>query len=173
MTTFSRASVSNLIPSWEPEHAEGPVSEPLGTSVVEQAVAAHVVEQAQVVEHARQPERSPAVHARRITPPPTYDVGDVTDPVPVRSSFAYDVLSKDPEPIVEPLMALTVDDVDVLSTQTLAREALRGRILAFAQQRERRSAYEIAFILLAGAVAVLLAAPPLVRVLLAARGIEA
>lgn len=37
---------------------------------------------------------------------------------------------------------------------------------------ERRSAYEIVFILLAGAVAVLLAAPPLVQVLLAARGIQ-
>lgn len=62
---------------------------------------------------------------------------------------------------------------DELQRRDIARELLRARLVAIAEQREHRSAYEVAFIFLAAALSVLLAAPPLVRVLLAAHGIEA
>lgn len=63
-------------------------------------------------------------------------------------------------------------DYELLHRREIARELLRSRLIHLAEMRGHRSAYEIAFILLAGAVAVLLVAPVLVQVLLAARGIS-
>lgn len=68
---------------------------------------------------------------------------------------------------------LPVVDVEALRARDVARELLRARFLAIGERRERRSAWEIAFIMLAAAIAVLLTAPPLVQVLLAMHGVEA
>lgn len=68
---------------------------------------------------------------------------------------------------------LPVVDVDALRARDVARELLRARFIAIAERRERRSAWEVAFIMLAAAIAVLLTAPPLVQVLLAMHGVEA
>jgi hypothetical protein len=99
--------------------------------------------------------------------------------VPLRSAYTVDPLAERDEPawdrdersprIHDDLPAV---DYDLLRRRDIARELLRDRLVRMAEQREHRSAYEIAFILLAAAVAVLLAAPPLVQVLLAARGIQ-
>lgn len=57
-----------------------------------------------------------------------------------------------------------------LGMRDLAREALRARLVAFGENRQHRSAYEIVFIMLAFAVMVLVAAPPLVDIFLAVHG---
>jgi hypothetical protein len=57
-----------------------------------------------------------------------------------------------------------------LSLRDLAREAVRSRMINFGEQRAARSAYEIVFLLLAFSVTVLLTAPLLVEILLAAHG---
>lgn len=72
----------------------------------------------------------------------------------------------------EPAPLPTAPHYDTMHVRDIARELLRARLVAIAERRERRSAYEIVFILLAASVAVMLAAPPLVQVLLAAHGVQ-
>ncbi|MCW2956590.1 MAG: hypothetical protein JWO69_1459 [Thermoleophilia bacterium] len=139
----ARATVSNLTPSWE--HDDAPVEGTLAAAVVEQAVYAEMGPQ----------------HARLISPPA--DFAQPTAPAPTyHAVLNHDVVDHHGAPL----------EYEELSARDIAREALRARIIAFAEQREHRSAFEVAFIFLSAAVAVLLAAPALVRVLLAARGIE-
>ncbi|MCW2928649.1 MAG: hypothetical protein JWM86_2617 [Thermoleophilia bacterium] len=155
----TQLTVSNLTPVWEgaamdgggsfaPAAASGAVERAVGTRVIEVAPAAQ---------------------------------GAIERPGPY-AAFAEPVTEEEPMPAPLALREPVTDMVDehgplvdyaVLGRRDIARELLRSRLASIAEQREHRSAYEIVFILLAGAVAVLLAAPPLVQVLLAARGIQA
>jgi len=151
-------------------------------SPVSGAFAATVVEQ--------------AVHADLGTARPRYvSPPDSFDKLPARSRYAYDLLAEErapaaapaPEPVIahefhaprtERDHSGNVEDdfdaatYDLLRRRDIAKEVLRSRLVALAEQREHRSAYELVFLMLAFAVMVLLAAPPLVQVLLAARGIQ-
>jgi hypothetical protein len=160
-------SVSNLVPVWEDSQDGGGSFEP--------AAAATVVEQ--VVQGAG--ERRARGRAERpvVTPPETFDP---TEPVARPTAFSYAALDE-PE-LAEPDLHVAVHeladdlplvDYDALRRRDIAKELLRARLVAIAEQREHRTAYEIVFILLAAAVAILLAAPPLVQVLLAAHGVQA
>ncbi len=175
------ASVSNLVPVWD-EPDGGGSFEPHGAErVVERAVVERaVVERGVRVERLDPPmHREATVDAphrpRLVAPPETFDAAEQA---PRRSAY---------ELLVDELAAQEADvdhgsahaawddelphvDYDVLRRRDIARELLRARLVALAERRERRSAYEIVFIMLAAAVAVLLAAPPLVQVLLAAHG---
>lgn len=152
-------AVSNLIPSWdETDDGGGRAASP-----------AEYAEVATVVERIARP-AAPATPPRRITPPESYDV---STPLRRPTSFSHGLLADDEPTLAEAPELLPEVDYEALRRRDIARELLRARLVAIAEQREHRSAYEIAFILLAAAVAVLLAAPPLVQVLLAARGIEA
>ena len=157
-------SVSNLVPVWdEPVEGAADELEHDGGGTYHPAEAVTIVEQ--VVHHEVE------LPTRLVTPPEHFDVRDAA---PARSTFSYDVLAADPD-LHDPLEPAYAPDVDYddLRRRDIARELLRARLIAIAERRERRSAYEIAFILLAAAVAVLLAAPPLVQVLLAAHGTQA
>ena len=70
----------------------------------------------------------------------------------------------EPDEIEQMLESMRLRDV--------AREALRARMIAFGEGRQHRSTYESVFLMLAFAVMVLVAAPPLIDILLAARGIK-
>jgi hypothetical protein len=63
-------------------------------------------------------------------------------------------------------------ELDVLQRRDIARELLRARLRHALDVRERRSAWELAFLMLIGALCVLLAAPPVVQIVLAARGVQ-
>lgn len=154
--------MSNLVPIWE--DADG------GGTFAPDA-AARVVEQAIVVEQLEPPVEPPRA-ARLTTPPVEFDAASS----PVRRS-AYELLHEDDESWAERHPVGALDDVpavdyDLLHRREIAKELLRARLVALAEQREHRSAYEIVFIMLAAAVAVLLAAPPLVQVLMAAHGTQ-
>ncbi|MEO6866539.1 MAG: hypothetical protein ABI200_00800 [Gaiellales bacterium] len=156
--TMPASSVSNLVPTWD-DGSDG------GGSYAPRAVAqvATVVEQAV---HAVAPRPTPQL----IAPPERFDAAEEA----VRpSSFTYDLLREDAQTWAEDGSQLPDVDYDALRRRDIARALLRDRLVAIAERRERRSAYEIVFILIASAVAVLLAAPPLVQVLLAANGIQA
>lgn len=148
-------SVSNLVPVWDEEIVDD------GGGSFEPAEAATVVEQALHLE---------PMPTRLVSPPERFDP---TEPMPISSAYAVDPLDERAEVrgpgIHEDLPAV---DYDLLRRRDIAKELLRDRLVAMAEQRHHRSAYEIVFILLAAAVAVLLAAPPLVQVLLAARGVQ-
>lgn len=150
----STSSVSNLVPVWDE-----PVVDDGGGSF-EPAEAATVVEQALHLE---------PMPRRLVSPPERFDP---TEPVPAASAYAVD--TNDDRPAAGPAIHRDLPEVDydLLRRRDIAKELLRDRLVSMAEQRYHRSAYEIAFILLAAAVAVLLAAPPLVQVLLAARGIQ-
>jgi hypothetical protein len=165
-------TVSNLVPVWEDELAvvDEPVVMDDGGGSYEPTVAAVVVEQALQVE---------PMPTRLVTPPERFDP---TERVPRPSAYAFDDVDEraderaggswqrsEAPSVHDDLPAV---DYDLLRRRDIAKELLRDRLVRMAEQREHRSAYEIAFILLAAAVAVLLAAPPLVQVLLAARGIQ-
>lgn len=177
-------TVSNLLPSWDAAEHEG------GGSFAP-ASAANVVERAVAPELARGPRlQRPSADAHRPAAtvpmhpaaavqaaPRTGHVehAQVTEhvrSVEVRESFESSDRRVDHAQLLLDDEGLPDVDYDLLGRRDIARELLRARLVALAEQRERRSAYEIAFILLAAAVAVLLAAPPLEHVLLAARGIE-
>jgi hypothetical protein len=164
--TMTAATVSNLVPTWD---------EPDGGGAFEPASAGRVVEQ--VVERAIRveqldPDRPPAGYVRRITPPEHFDATER----PARRS-AYELLDEDESSWAEHQGAAVDDDLphvdyDLLRRREIAKELLRVRLVRIAEQRHHRSAYEIVFIMLAFAVAVLLTAPPLVQVLLAAHGTQ-
>lgn len=82
-------------------------------------------------------------------------------------SFAYDLLASDDDTVHDGEL-----DLHALPTRALLHEALRAKLVAIIEQHEHRSAYEIVFLLLAFAVTVLLVTPPIVQVLLAARGVQ-
>jgi hypothetical protein len=103
---------------------------------------------------------------RLVSPPERFDAAE---PVPAASSFAYDLL-RDDEPVTRQLPEV---DYEALRRRDIARELLRARLVGIAEQRQHRSAYELAFLMLIAAVSILLAAPPLVQVLLAAHGTQA
>jgi hypothetical protein len=131
------------------QYIDGPVDVPFATAVIEDAVRAdeamHAVSHAQVVQVV-----APA-HIER--------------PRPVHEALLEtEGLDEEGLPYV---------DVEQLRARDVARELLRSRLLAIAERRERRSAWEIAFILLAAAVTVLLITPPVVQILLAMHGVEA
>jgi hypothetical protein len=149
-------TVSNLVPIFEDAGVDGGGS-------FEPAEAATVVEQ---VVHATE---APRV-ARLVSPPERFDAAE---PVERRSAFSYD-LTRDAETTwAEERHAVDEVDFDALRRRDIAKELLRARLIAIAEQREHRSAYELAFLMLVAAVSVLLAAPPLVQVLLAAHGTQA
>ena len=165
-------SVSNLVASFEDD----------GGGSFEPAAAATVVEQVVHAEAIARPEIRP--ETRLVTPPERFDAGE---PVERPSAFSYAALPEgeatwaerrtaaitevllDPERDDE---GLPVVDYHALHRRDIAKQLLRARLVAIAEQREHRTAYEIAFIMLAAAVAILLAAPPLVQVLLAAHGVQ-
>lgn len=62
--------------------------------------------------------------------------------------------------------------IERMHMRDVAREALRARMIAFGEGRQHRTTYESVFLMLAFAVMVLVAAPPLIDILLAARGIK-
>lgn len=162
------ASVSNLVPIWDELDPGGSFEPQSAAEVVEQVVSARPMMAPEQVDAASPVERGSAFSYGALVERdgPTWAERHVTE-LPVRPS------------ITEELVADGVDDVapevdyDDLRRRDIARELLRARLIAIAERRERRSAYEIVFIMLAFAVAVLLVAPPLVQVLLAARGIQA
>lgn len=152
-------SVSNLVPVWDDQLVDD------GGGSFEPAEVATVVEQALHLE---------PMPTRLVSPPERFDP---TEPVTASSAYAVDALEGGDDrregraPSIH--AELPAVDYDLLRRRDIAKELLRDRLVAMAEQRHQRSAYEIVFILLAAAVAVLLAAPPLVQVLLAARGIQA
>jgi hypothetical protein len=150
----SSSSVSNLVPVWEDELAVDD-----GGGSFAPAEAATVVEQALHLE---------PMPTRLVSPPERFDP---TERTTAASAYAVDALEdRVPGPAIHG--DLPAVDYDLLRRRDIAKELLRDRLVAMAEQRYHRSAYEIAFILLAAAVAILLAAPPLVQVLLAARGVQ-
>jgi hypothetical protein len=135
-----------------------------GGGSFEPAAAATVVEQAV---HA---EGAPRV-ARLVSPPERFDAAE---PVERRSAFSYDLTRDDESTWAEERRsALPEVDYEALRRRDISKELLRSRLVAIAEQREHRSTYELAFLMLVAAVAILLAAPPLVQVLLAAHGTQA
>lgn len=150
-------TVSNLVPSWDE-----PVEDD-GGGRFEPASAIPAVEHAVLVEQlVPLPEPQPV---RRVSPPERFDAAE-----PVARPSTYALLDEDAAWTDDAGPALPDVDYDALRRRDIARELLRARLVAIAERRERRSAYEIVFIMLAAAVSVLLAAPPLVQVLLAAHG---
>jgi hypothetical protein len=152
-------SVSNLVPVWDDELVDD------GGGSFAPAEVATVVEQALHLE---------PMPTRLVSPPERFDP---TERMPASSAYAVNDLDDhgdqrrdDRAPALHG--DLPAVDYDLLRRRDIAKELLRDRLVSMAEQRERRSAYEIVFILLAAAVAVLLAAPPLVQVLLAARGVQ-
>lgn len=180
-------TVSNLTPSWEDAAMDGGGSfapaeaEAVVEQVVEAAEGARPVIERPVVER---PVAERPVGVRAFEAP-------VEPPMPKASPFSLDrsrihaleeswvtpaeaaleAAGAEAGATVAPIAGAAVD-YDALRRRDIAKELLRARLVDLAEQRERRSAYEIVFILLAAAVAVLLAAPPLVQVLLAAHGTQ-
>jgi hypothetical protein len=161
------ASVSNLVPIWDELDPGGSFEPGSAAEVVEQVVSARPVMAPEQVDAAAPIERGSAFSYGALVERhgPTWAERHAAE-LPVRPS------------ITEELVADRIDelpdvDYDDLRRRDIARELLRARLVAIAERRERRSAYELVFIMLAFAVAVLLVAPPLVQVLLAARGIQA
>lgn len=157
-----RATVSNLVPSWD-----GGVDG--GGSFAPAAAAA-------VVEQSVSPGGTSRRPARLVSPPGQFAPTERSE---MPSTFSYDQLAGQ-ELAWDGTSDLPLDDdglpavdYDALPRRDIVREVLRARLVAIAEQRELRSAYEVAFIMLAVAIAILLAAPPLVQVLLAAHGIQA
>lgn len=162
------ATVSNLVPVWDEPDGGGSFEPTTAQAAIGRAVETAIrVEQLDPV---REPMRTP----RPITPPDSFDETDA----PVRRS-SYELLHEDDSSWIERGHGDAGDDdlphvdYDLLHRREIAKELLRARLVRIAEQREHRSAYEIVFILLSAAVAVLLAAPPLVQVLLAAHGTQA
>jgi hypothetical protein len=171
---FSPPTVSNLVASWDAGLDGGGSFEPAAAAtVVEQAIHAH-------------DERRDLPRTQLVSPPGSFeDEAPVLDDRP--SAFSYAALDE-PEDSWEVRRAGSIADVlaspdrddeglplvdyDALHRRDIAKELLRARLVSIAEQREHRSAYEIVFIMLAASVAVLLAAPPLVQVLLAAHGVQ-
>lgn len=156
------ATVSNLVPVWD-QPADGGHYEP--------ASAAAAVEHAVLVQQI-EPLAAPAARPRLMTPPERFDPAE-----PVSRASAYGLLDEDEQTWAEahdPVLDenLPSVDYDALRRRDIARELLRARLVAIAERRERRTAYELVFLMLAASVAVLLAAPPLVQVLLAAHGTQ-
>jgi len=175
-------TVSNLVAAWGDATDGGGSFEPAAAAtVVEQAVHAHE-------------ERRSEPRARLVSPPPQFEEREVVErPIEAPaiddrpSAFAYSALEEAVPTweerrtgVLSDVLAsaerdeddLPVVDYELLRRRDIARELLRARLVAIAEQRELRSAYEIVFILLAASVSVLLAAPPLVQVLLAAHGVQ-
>ena len=166
------ATVSNLVPTWDEPDGGGSFEPRSAESVVEQVM----VERAVHVERLDPP--APDRERPRLVAPP--EQFDATERAPRRSAYELivDELNGQDHELHEldthagdwDADDLPSVDYDLLRRRDIARELLRARLVAMAERRERRSAYEIVFIMLAAAVAVLLAAPPLVQVLLAAHG---
>jgi hypothetical protein len=161
-------TVSNLVPSWEDAAMDGGGS-------FEPAAAATVVEQAVIAEAGPR-------ETRRISPPERFDAAEERPGRDERAStFSYTLLEAEDDPWVDEARAASshdqdgfpIVDYDLLRRRDIARELLRARLVSIAEQRQHRSAYELVFLMLAAAVAILLAAPPLVQVLLAAHGTQA
>jgi hypothetical protein len=159
------ATVSNLIPVWDVGDGGGSYEPATASQVVEA-----VVEQAARTSAPAESAAAPA--PRRFAAPEQVDPADR-----VERRRAYEVLVDDDATWAERSADGVADDLpavdyDLLHRREIAKQLLRVRLVRLAEQREHRSAYEIVFILLAFAVAVLLAAPPLVQVLLAAHGTQ-
>jgi hypothetical protein len=155
--SVSTLSVSNLVPVYEDTAMDGGGS-------FEPAAAATVVEQAV---HAEAAPRT----ARLVSPPERFDAAEAVER---RSAFSYDLLHDGDATWAEDRqVAMPEVDYEALRRRDIAKELLRARLVAIAEQRQHRSAYELAFLMLVAAVSILLAAPPLVQVLLAAHGTQA
>jgi hypothetical protein len=158
----SAATVSNLVPVWE---------DPGGGGHYEPAAAVEAVEHAVLVQQV-EPPASPVARPRLMSPPERFDPAE-----PVERRSAYGLLDDHEQTWAEANDQeldenLPSVDYDALRRRDIARELLRARLIALAERRERRTAYELVFLMLAASVSVLLAAPPLVQVLLAAHGTQ-
>lgn len=89
----------------------------------------------------------------------------------IPSAAATLVRAEDPA-MVDPEHDEIEQMIEKMLVRDVAREALRARLIAFGEGRQHRTAYETVFLMLAFAVMVLLAAPPLVDILLAANGVR-
>lgn len=165
----------------EAHAVDSPVETPIAAVVVDEAVriegerATMLVTPPDEFDHA--PVREDAVvEAYVVEAPvevPAPRVAQVQRAIGERPSHAA-MLDQDPTRAVAlDHEGLPIVDVEALRARDVARELLRARFLAIGERRERRSAWEVAFIMLAAAIAVLLTAPPLVQVLLAMHGVEA
>lgn len=148
------SAVSNLVPCWAPEDGGGRYE----AAGVDDAVVQLIGMTSSGVE-------------RVAVAPELVDPATAAAPV---SAFSYDLLHDADATWAE---QSTHDDApevdyDVLRRRDIARELLRARLIHLAEQREHRSAFELAFLMLIAAVAVLLAAPPLVQVFLAMHGTQ-
>lgn len=162
----SNASVSNLVASWDEDG--GSFQPASAATVVERAVHAEPARPTRLVSP---PERFDAVEP--LEPPSAYSYASLPESEgswAEQRGHAIAAVLADPERDDE---GLPLVDYEQLRRRDIAKELLRARLVAIAEQREHRSAYEIVFILLAASVAILLAAPPLVQVLLAAHGVQA
>lgn len=156
----TQLTVSNLTPVWDGAASDdGGSFAPLAAgAAVERAVGTRVHEERAAASASPPVERpSPYAGIQEVAAPTAAAEAAVIVAAPHRATDEHGVLV----------------DYSELPRRDIARELLRARLVSIAEQREHRSAYEIVFVLLAAAVAVLLAAPPLVQVLLAARGIQA
>jgi hypothetical protein len=97
----------------------------------------------------------------------TFDEPAVSAPAPMTlpRSFSYDLLALDEA------TDWVEDGVLGLEAGAASHPQLPRNDAEFV--RERRSAFEIAFLMLAAALAILVATPPLVQLFLALRGIQA
>lgn len=136
---------------------DSPVAEPIASAVVEEAVRAE--QPVVVVQRQSRPDVQEQVRRSAARPRPIHEA--LLDDAQDAELDGYD---EDGLPVV---------DFEALRARDVARELLRARLVAIAERRERRSAWEIAFILLAASVALLLSAPLLVQVFLAMHGVEA
>jgi hypothetical protein len=177
-------TVSNLVASWGDALDGGGSFEPAAAAtVVEQVVHAHEERRSEPRAHLVSPPEQfeaprPALDRPIIAPelddrPSAFSYVGLEEPEPTWAERRVGVMSEVLASAERDEDDLPVVDYDVLQRRDIAKELLRARLVAIAEQRELRSAYEIVFILLAAAVAVLLAAPPLVQVLLAANGVQA
>lgn len=64
-------------------------------------------------------------------------------------------------------------DLNSIGIKELAKEAVKARLFSVASAQERRSAWEVAFLILTMSIALLLTAPMMIKILLAMHGIEA
>jgi hypothetical protein len=130
---------------------------------------AHVVHPSHVVQRAPDPLPT-AVPAPFAAPPLDAEAGPVAAlpvlmPIPAEQAVAMANAAAAAAP-----EAPAPFDAASASTLKLARHALRERIVGFGQGRGQRTVYEAVFLMLAFSVMVLISAPPLVDVLLAAHG---
>jgi len=94
------------------------------------------------------PTQLPAVPTRRVAAPERFDAS--VEPAAPRSAFTYELLHGEDDLMGPDDAPIELDDA-----------------------RERRSAFEISFLMISAALSILLAAPPLVQILLAAHGTQA